>query len=193
MVSTVAEYSFTVNSNRTLVANFAVSNNHAYIDLGLPSGTLWAKCNIGAIVPEGYGNYYSWAEIEKKELYRWDTYKWCNVDGELIKYCNVSYYGYNGFTDNLTTLLPEDDAATANWGNGWRMPTKAQWEELYQNTSNTWTTQNGVYGVLFTASNGHSLFLPAAGFRCDDERDNVGGLGSYYWSSSLYTDDPYNA
>ena len=84
---------------------------------------------------------------------------------------------------------PSDDAATANWGNDWCMPTDYQWEELYNNTTNTWTTQNGVAGRLFTASNGNSLFLPAAGIHWDDEFYLLGGEG-YYWSSSLYTMGP---
>jgi hypothetical protein len=165
-------------------------NGHAYVDLGLPSGTLWATCNVGATTPEGYGDYFAWGETQPKDYYDWSTYKYCNGDYyQLTKYCNDSGYGYNGFTDNLTVLQPSDDAATANWGSGWCMPTKAQWEELYQNTTNTWTTQIGVNGRLFTASNGNTLFLPAAGCRWDDELGYVGSLGGY-WSSSLRTDDP---
>ena len=92
----------------------------------------------------------------------------------------------------MTTLLPEDDAVTANWGGNWRMPTKAEWQELYNNTTNTWTTQNGVYGRLFTASNGNSLFLPAAGYRYNSSLGDAGGYG-YYWSSSLNTNGPFGA
>ena len=110
----------------------------------------------------------------------------------LTKYCNETSYGYNGFTDNLTTLLPEDDAATANWGSDWRMPTQEEWQELLDNTTNTWTTQNGVNGRLFTASNGNSLFLPVAGRRWNGEFNDVGSNG-YYWSSSLITGYPYGA
>ena len=171
-------------------------DDHAYVDLGLPSGTLWATCNIGANAPEGYGDYIAWGETQPKDTYNWSTYQYCNGgDGwnTLTKYCNDSNFGYNGFTDNQTTLLPEDDAATANWGSDWRMPTKEEWEELYNNTTMTWTMQNGVSGRLFTASNGNSLFLPAAGYRSDSYLDNAGSDG-YYWSSSLYTDYPsYNA
>ena len=168
-------------------------NGHDYVDLGLPSGTLWATCNVGATTPEGYGNYFAWGETEPKTSYNWSTYKYCNADyDQLTKYCSNSSYGYNGFTDNLTVLQPSDDAATANLGSGWCMPTKGQWEELFQNTTNTWTTQNGVSGRLFTASNGRSLFLPAAGYRWDDELNLVGSNG-YYWASSLGTDYPNRA
>jgi hypothetical protein len=166
---------------------------HAYVDLGLPSGLLWATCNVGADTPEGYGDHFAWGETQPKDTYNWSNYQHCNGDPyTLTKYCNKSYYGYNGFTDNLTTLLPEDDAATANWGEGWRMPTEEEWLEMRNNTTRTWTTQNGVNGFLFTATNGNSLFLPAAGYRWDDELDYAGDR-SYYWSSSLFTVNAFDA
>ena len=140
--------------------------DHGYVDLGLPSGLLWATCNVGAETAEEYGDYFAWGETQPKDYYYWSTYQYCNGSSStLTKYCNNSSNGYNGYTDNLTTLLPEDDAATANWGSDWRMPTNEEWQELYNNTTVTWTTRNGVDGRLFTASNGNSLFLPAAGFR----------------------------
>ena len=141
---------------------------------------------MGAETPEDYGDYFAWGEIQPKNWYDWSTYQYCNgSENTLTKYCTNASYGYNGFTDNLTTLLPEDDAATANWGGNWRMPTLEEWQELYNNTTVTWTTQNGVSGKLFTASNGNSLFLPAAGFRDDSSLYSAGSDG-YYWSSSLY-------
>ena len=195
-VSTQATYSFTVTSNRTLAANFTYNGggaSHEYVDLGLPSGTLWATCNVGADNPEDYGDYFAWGETTPKETYDWTTYQYCNgTSGTLTKYCSKSNYGYNGFTDNLTILSPEDDAASANWGSDWRMPTQAEWQELYQNTTHTWTTQNGVNGRLFTAPNGNSLFLPAAGYRDYSSLDGAGSDGGF-WSSSLYTDLPDNA
>ena len=146
---------------------------------------------MGADTPEGYGDYFAWGETQPKDTYNWSTYQYCNgSNGILTKYCNNSSWGYNGFTDNLTILLPEDDAATANWGSDWRMPIKEEWQELYNNTTHTWTTQNGVNGWLFTASNGNSLFLPAAGLRSSDLYVYDAGSGGYYWSSSLYTDGP---
>jgi hypothetical protein len=194
VVSTDATYSFTVTGDRNLVANFDDAYvGHAYVDLGLPSGLLWATCNVGADTPEGYGDYFAWGETQPKTTYNWSTYQHCNGSStEMTKYCTDSEYGYNGFTDNLTTLLPEDDAAAANWGGNWRMPTQEEFQELYNNTTVTWTQQYGVNGRLFTASNGNSLFLPAAGDRWDDELHNAGYVG-LYWSSSLYSGNPYYA
>jgi hypothetical protein len=169
------------------------SGNHEYVDLGLPSGTLWATCNVGADNPEDYGDYFAWGETQPKDYYDWSTYQYCmGTDHTLTKYCSQSDYGYNGFTDNLTTLLSEDDAATANWGAGWRMPTQAEWQELLDNTTSTWTTKNGVNGRLFTASNGNSLFLPAAGIRSNDGLGSADFLG-FYRSRSLFTDIPHRA
>lgn len=167
---------------------------HEYVDLGLPSGTLWATCNVGANKPEGYGNYFAWGETSTKSTYNWDTYKYAkgNYD-KLTKYCNSSSYGNNGFTDNLTTLQGFDDPAAVIWGSGWRTPSKAQWDELLANTTNQWTTKNGVKGRQFTSKrNGEMLFLPAAGYRWDNELGNAGSRG-YYWSRSLDTDGPNNA
>lgn len=168
-------------------------SDHGFVDLGLPSGLLWATCNVGADAPEEYGDYFAWGETQPKDYYGLNTYQYCNGSSTtLTKYCNNSEYGYNGYTDDLTILLPEDDAATANWGSDWRMPTQAEWQELLDNTTNIWTTQNGVSGRLFTASNGNSLFLPAAGYRRDGSLSAAGSVGIYF-SSSLYTDNPNNA
>jgi len=173
--------------------NVKAQSNHSYVDLGLPSGSLWATCNVGANSPEEYGDYFAWGETEPKDYYDWSTYQYCNGSNTtLTKYCDNSSYGYNGFIDNLAVLLPEDDAATANWGMDWRMPTKQEWEELYNNTTNTWTILNGVNGRIFTASNGNTLFLPAAGFRYENGLYYTSTDGDY-WSSLLYTGYPDGA
>lgn len=199
LVSTDVSFTFTVEGDRNLVANFShnIIGGHEYVDLGLPSGILWAACNIGSDNPEEYGDYFAWGETEIKDAYDVANYKYSeegfdDLHPRLTKYCNIPSYGYNGFTDDLTTLLPEDDAAIANWGNDWRMPTMEEWQELYNKTTLKCIQQNGVYGCLFTASNGNSLFLPAAGHRWDDILSGVGYEGSY-WSSSLFTDFPYGA
>ena len=186
---------FFVHVTQTTTVCFRGTGLHEddYVDLGLPSGLLWATFNVGADSPEDYGDYFAWGETTPKDIYNWSTYQYCmGSSSTLTKYCTDSDYGYNGFVDNLTTLLPEDDAATANWGGNWRMPTKEEWQELLDNTTNTWTQQNGVNGRLFTASNGNSLFLPAAGCRYDSSLGDAGSCG-YYWSSSLYTGSPYRA
>ncbi len=168
-------------------------NGHEFVDLGLPSGLLWATCNVGSTTPEGYGDYFAWGETTPKETYNWSTYRYCNGSSTtLTKYCSNADYGNDGFTDALTTLEASDDAATANWGTGWRMPTREEMNELYSNCTHEWTTQNGVNGRLFTGPNGNTIFLPAAGGRYDSSLDYDGSFGDI-WSSSLYTGDPYDA
>ena len=160
-------------------------NDHDYVDLGLPSGTLWATCNVGANAPEEYGDYFAWGETVPKETYAWSTYKYCNGEYNTItKYSNNAEYGNNGFTDTLTILEACDDAATANWGVGWRMPTWEEMNELYDICTHEWTTQNGVNGGLFTGPNGNSIFLPAAGRDGDSDFAFVGSAG-FYWNSKL--------
>ena len=154
-------------------------NGYAYVDLGL--SVKWATMNVGATSPEDYGDYFAWGETEPKEEYSWETYKWCDGDfNDLTKYCSRSDFG---IVDNKTKLEPEDDAATVNWGDAWRMPTKAEFDELIENCTWTWTTQNGVDGYTVTSNtNGKSIFLPAAGYRYETFSDEVGTFG-YYWSS----------
>ncbi len=167
--------------------NYGGSTSVKWIDLGLPSGLLWADRNVGASTPEDYGNYYAWGETTPKNVYDWITYAYSNNSGELTKYCNEASYGLNGFTDNLTTLEASDDAATVNLGGGARTPTEDEWEELIGHTTSTWITRNGVEGRLMIAANGKSLFLPAAGIRDGSDLYYAGELG-FYWSSTLRTD-----
>ena len=186
--------------NVTYTATFEVSpnnvisgteNGYDYVDLGLPSGLKWATCNVGATTPIGYGNYYAWGEtLSTKTTYNWSTYKWCNGSrSTLTKYNTSRSYGT---VDNKTVLEPEDDAARANWGGQWRMPTDAEWTELRENCTWTWTTKNGVNGYEVKGTNGNSIFLPAAGFRYRTVLNNADSEG-YYWSSSLLTDYPVGA
>ena len=160
------------------------------VDLGLPSGIRWASCNVGATTPEGYGYYFAWGETDSKKDYSWETYKYANV-GEFYhhkftKYCTDASSGDNGFIDNKIVLEPEDDAATANWGDVWRMPTDAEWTELREQCTWTWTAQNGVNGYqVASKTNGNSIFLPAAGFRDGNAAPYVAGNRGYYESSSL--------
>ena len=145
-----------------------------YVDLGLPSGTLWATMNVGAGAPEDYGDYFAWGEIEPKSDYSWETYKWCKgSEDELTKYCTRSD---NDFKDDLTELEPKDDAATVNWGSEWQMPSRAQCDELKAHTTQEWTTLNGVQGCLLTAPNGNSIFFPAASYMRGTETEGSGYL-----------------
>ncbi len=176
-----------------LLGNVPSGDEHEYVDLGLPSGTLWATMNVGANSPEEYGDYFAWGETTPKDVYDWNTYKWCMGDyNKLTKYCTKSNYGYNGFTDGKTELDPEDDAATANWGPEWCMPTYEQIQELTANCSSEWTERNGVYGRLFTSDiNGATLFFPAAGYHSSVGFE-VGTTGNY-WSHEVVNTVCYKA
>ena len=167
-----------------LVINNDPANGHEYVDLGLPSGTLWATCNVGASKPPQSGLYFAWGNTVG---YTADDVRNGNhvFDGEhdVLDGNNDLYNEYIKYnsTDGLTTLLPEDDAASVNMGGEWHMPTKEQLEELSANTTNTWYAG----GVLFTSNiNGNTLFIPAAGYGRDG---SVTGEGSYanVCSSSL--------
>ena len=154
------------------------------VDLGLPSGTLWADRNVGADVPEASGDYFAWGETEPKDYYGWNTYKWCNeTESTLTKYCTNSSYGT---VDNKTVLGFEDDAAYINMGTEWRMPTLEEQKELLDNCTWILTTQNGVYGRIVTGPNGNSIFIPVAGFYKYGQLDSKDTFACI-WSSSCYT------
>ena len=152
-------------------------NGHEYVDLGLPSGLKWATCNVGADSPEGYGNYYAWGEITTKLTY--------TDDNSLTYGLTISELQSLGYIDGSGNLTPSHDAATANWGGSWRMPTKEELEELENECTWTWTTQNGVNGRKVTGPNGNHIFLPAAGYRSESSLNYAGEYG-HYWSSTPY-------
>lgn len=163
-----------------------VCNGHEYVDLGLPSGTLWATCNVGANTPEESGDYFAWGETtgynSGKTYFNWSTYKWCNGSkNTLTKYCYSSEYGK---VDNKVKLESSDDAATVNWGSNWCMPSREQFQELRFYANCEWTTLNGIYGHKITSkSNGNSIFIPVTGYF------NETGLGymdcGAYWTCEL--------
>ena len=166
---------------------------HNFVNLGLPSGTLWATCNIGAENPEDYGDYFAWGETtgynSDKPTFNWSTYTLCNGSYYTMKkYCTS---GSHGTVDNKTELDLEDDAAYINWGSEWRMPTYDQLEELLNSsyTTTTWTTLNGVNGIMISKKSDSNvyIFLPAAGVRSDSSLYDAGSYGDY-WSRSLYTE-----
>ena len=158
-----------------------------YVDLGLPSGTLWATCNIGAESPEEYGSYFAWGEVQPKERYWWDTYSLCDGKYNLMnKYCTNSDYGT---IDGKLTLRTEDDAATFNWGKDWQIPTGEQFNELANSayTTRTEATVNGVFGLKVTSKvNGKSIFFPAAGTMSVSNPLQPGKYGRY-WAHSVWT------
>ena len=201
------------------VGNADAQQKHEYVDLGLPSGTLWATCNVGAANPWDYGDYFAWGETDgKKSKYDWSTLKYCedNTGDKFSKYNTQSKYGK---VDNKTTLDPSDDAATANWGREWRMPTADELEALINECYWVWTTNykghscNGymVYKALKESDKGVKIFdgktvdaayspdrvahifLPAAGWKGSDGRTSDARPYGYYWSSSLHANDPWNA
>lgn len=156
------------------------------VDLGL--SVKWANCNVDAESPEDYGGYFAWGETEEKDSYSWGGYKWCkNGNYKLMtKYCTDNFFG---IVDDKTVLDPDDDIAHLWCGDGWRMPTKDEIDELCRKCSWSWkTTQNGVKGYQVTGSNGKSIFLPAAGYvegRVFTYRSESG----YYWSRDLVSSD----
>lgn len=140
-------------------------NGHEYVDLGLPSGLKWATCNVGASSPSDYGDYYAWGDTATKSEYTEENCKtWKKSIGDI-------------------SGNPDYDAARANWGGSWRLPSKKECEELESKCTWTWTTQGGHNGYKVTGPNGNSIFVPAAGFRYGSSLDAAGDRG-YYWSST---------
>lgn len=165
-------------------ANGGSIGGHEYVDLGLPSGTLWATCNIGASTPEEYGDYFAWGETVPKEEYSWENYKYCKAnDVSLTKYCSSYEYGYNGFTDNKTVLELVDDAAYLNWGTRWCMPSLEQMLEIINNCDKIESVYNGQAGYKIIGPNANSIFLPYAGYK-QYSYDNYENSKGYYWAST---------
>ena len=166
-----------------VVENNPKFENHEYVDLGLPSGTLWATCNIGANKPEEYGDYFAWGETEQKEIYStmWKNYKW-RKDEKMIKYDDA--------VDNKAELDAEDDVASVKWSSSWRTPSIDEIKELLNSdyTTTELATQNEVYGLKITSKkNGKTLFFPACGYYSNESIGGV-GAGGGYWSRSLGTE-----
>ena len=171
-----------------------MENGHEYVDLGLSVN--WATCNIGADMPEDYGDYYAWGEIEPKSEYTWENYRFRISGDDFFK--NIKFSKYNtdsitGVVDSLTTLEMIDDVAHVRWGGSWRMPTIDEFRELMDSCSWTWTTMNGVNGYKITSNmpgyTDRSIFLPAVGLgnATFNRTQNDHGL---YWSSSLRPSSP---
>ena len=155
------------------------------VDLGL--SVKWANMNVGATKDSGFGSYFAWGEIKPKKFYSWGTYIWSKGDSQvLLKYST---------TDRKTQLVPSDDAARANWGGEWRIPTVDECEELVDpdKCSWEWTTKDGVNGYKVTGKKtGNSIFLPITGFRFYEDVQ-FRAINGIYWSSTLYTGNPNKA
>lgn len=150
------------------------------IDLGLPSGTKWACCNVGANTPDGYGGYYAWGEMEEKEVYMPETYT----------YCDGTWYGFYDIGANICGT--EYDVASVKWGEAWQMPSLDHIMELINCCSCTMVTINGINGNMFVGPSGGSIFIPFSGVIHGSDLEYCGGYGSY-WSGTQYPYDKSNA
>ena len=180
VVSTNSTFMIDIEELTYITVVFKSIASDKYVDLGL--SVKWATCNLGADSPEEYGDYYAWGETSPKDAFYWNSYKFSNGD-KITKYLTKSEYGV---VDNKTVLEKSDDAAYANLKGSWRMPTKAEYEELKENCTWEFIYQNGVYGAKATSmKNGNTIFFPCAGFNDEGVFKSVGTLGGY-WASSLH-------
>lgn len=163
-------------NNRQLTGSL---NGHDWVDLGLSSGLKWATCNVGASVPEEFGDYYSWGEIEPKEEYTSINSLTYKVSFRKLK--------KSGIIDDSGILTKEHDVASVNWGEQWRMPTIEEYGELIDECTWNFASFNGVNGYLVTGPNKKNIFLPAAAFQQGNTIENIGDFGDY-WSSTVVTE-----
>ena len=177
---------FGVKANIDNYATFVARYDGEAVDLGL--SVKWGSCNVRAKNPQDSGERYSWGETSSKSYFSWKTYKWCEgSETTLTRYVPINN-GY-GTCDHTAQLELEDDVAHIICGGKWRMPTAAEWQELMNNCTWTWTQQNGVNGYLISSWKGTSIFLPAAGYQQYDTVNLAGDRGCY-WSSSVVMATP---
>lgn len=166
----------------------AIADGHEYVDLGLPSGTLWATCNIGASSPEEYGDYFAWGETETKTSFDSNNYKWLTKGEGWTKYNEDEE---SGIVDNINELELEDDAAHVKWGGRWCMPNHENFEELKENCVYYMWEYEGVMGLKVSSKvNDNYIFLPIASYYDGTTSSGYTGYG-YYWSSSLSSRSSY--
>ena len=172
---------WTANAQNDITLSCPDDNHPHAIDLGMPSGTKWACCNVGADTPEDYGGYYAWGETEEKGYYSLSTY--IHYDGSSSTYHDLG-------NDIAGTQY---DVAHVKWGGSWVMPSKDQNQELIENCNYEWIIVNDVMGAQFTGPSGGTIFLPAAGHRAAGDLYYVGSSG-YDWASThgeSYSDSAY--
>lgn len=156
------------------VVIYCPDDNHPHvIDLGLPSGTKWSCCNVGASFPSDYGDYFAWGEVENKNSYNMNNYAYYNDSTEEFIFIG----------DNISGT--DYDAACANWGESWNMPTRDQVNELIKKCTWTWTTMDGKKGYSGKGKNGKYIFLPASGWRGDNNVYRVGDSGCFWTSNPM--------
>lgn len=183
------------NSPKAAQPAAKVINGHEFVDLGLPSGLLWARTNIGAATPYDDGDYFAWGETQPKSKYTEDNYKLCHTYDKMnhVEGITTRMHDYLRYTpkDGKTTLAPSDDVATVKWGKGCRMPSLLEFKELFENCVLEWKDDyHGTKGYLLTGANGNTLFMPASGSYILGQGVISGkGVGLYLWSSSLYTSE----
>ena len=163
--------------------NVAKINGHQYVDLGLPSGLKWATCNIGATSPGEPGYYYAWAETKTKSSY--------SLANSLTAFMNNQMLRAREVINPSGNLTKSNDAASANWGGLWRMPTERDFQELLNYCEWSWQYYDGHLGYFVTGPNKNWIFLPAAGLKDGMESYNENVIG-YYFSSSIYKDNDFN-
>lgn len=167
--------------------------DYEYVDMGLPTGNLWATCNLGATSPEQTGHLYAWGETKEKESYDWSHYAWSNGDNlSFTKYClNSVYAADEDIVDKKRELDLSDDAANTNIGNEWFVPSTTDFQELLttRNCTAKWCKLNGVGGFLFTSvrkgHEGNTIFIPLSGM-LDGKGTRFAGSYGWYWCNSLY-------
>lgn len=163
------------------------SNGHEYVDLGLPSKTKWATCNVGALTPYEEGDFYAWGETEVKKLYRWENYKFCQgAENTLTKYCTEAYWGK---VDGKLNLEKEDDVAHVKWGGGWQIPSYGDISELLKNCNSKQVKIKGMSGkLLISRKNGNSVFFPKTGAKYDGDTPYKTYDMSFYWLMRVDSD-----
>ena len=164
-----------------LLLLYVPANGQEYVDLGLSVN--WATCNVGADKPEDYGDYYAWGETEPKSEYTWENYKF-RKSGDADYNVKLSKYGVK--VDGKTVLDPEDDVAHEKWGGSWRIPSEAEFQELFDNCTTIRDSLNGIYGYRLTSKlpgyTDRSIFLPDAGHKWRSETTHEGAC-EYYVNS----------
>ncbi len=163
---------------------------HSYVDIGV--SVLWATCNINATHPLMSGSYFAWGETAPKEIYTWDTYKYCKGKNLLTKYNFNKESGNDEMVDSIYTLEPKDDAAVQNWGGGWRMPTATEIEELRNDCTWEWVNGESANYYKVTGPNGKSILLPACG-SINGRKPIMYMENGCIWSSSISVALPTHA